>query len=420
MVRRRLSVLAGVLGVTVLACQLVAGIERVDKVGPPPPEAGPDTSVLDSSVPDPCKHVRPPPPPTVDDAPNDSIAAFYLALREVTLVPKGSAPVFGFDLDKACTCDTRPGTAFDGGASCASTRAVLCDADGGVDNQVASALRDYAAFIDIDNAANINARIARGEQTSIIVITSYNGLANDRDVKFGLFTSEGIKDGPGCAGSVTDANGFSSPGCCGEDNWTASASTVDNPGGNIVPKSVGAGYVTNYEFVVELDSPARVPFGGYRLTLGSPISRGRLVPLDDKLAPLDTSKAIVPATIKYWRVEDSVIGGRVPASELLAAMGTVNTPGDSGAGPKPPLCTSPLFGTVKQTLCDQIDINSSKLLDFIPSARCDAISIAISLTGGSVRVTRVEPVTAATNVCYPTADGGGPVAGPNGVDYQCP
>lgn len=416
MVRRRLAVLAVVLGATVLACQLVAGIERVDKVDPPPPEAGPDTA----RIPDPCNHVRPPPPPSVDDAPNDSIDAFYLALREVTLVPKGTAPVVGFDLDNACTCDKRPGTAFDGGASCVSNRAALCDFDGGVDNQVASALRDYSAFIDIDNSANINARIANGEQTSILVISKYNGRANDSDVKFGIFTSEGIKDGPGCPGSVTDANGFSTPGWCGEDNWTASASTVDNQGAGIIPKSVGTGYVTNYEFVVELNSPASVPFGGYRLTLGSPVSRGRLVPLDDKLVPLDTSRAIVPATIKYWRVEDSVIGGRIPASELLAAIGTVSTPGDAGGGPKPPLCTSPLFATLKSTLCDQLDINASKLLDFIPSARCDAISVAIGITAGSVRVTRTEAAKATSNVCYPSADGGGPANGQAGVDYRCP
>ncbi len=37
----------------------------------------------------------------------------------------------------------------------------------------------------------------------------------------------------------------------------------------------------------------------------------------------------------------------IPASELLAAIGTVNVPGDSGAGPKPPLCTSAPFGMGK-------------------------------------------------------------------------
>ena len=335
--RRRLAVIAGALGATVLACQLVAGIERVDKVDPPPPEAGPDVSVPDSATHDPCNHVRPPPPPTVDDAPNDSIDAFYLALREVTLVPAGAGEVLGFDLDNSCTCDTRPGTAFEGGASCASTHAVVCDVAGGVDNQVANGLKDYAGFLDLDKAANINARIASGELTTILVVTKYNGRANDSDVKFGIFTSEGMKDGPGCPGSTTDANGFWTPGWCGEDNWTASLSTVDNASGVIVPKSVGTGYVTNYQFVVELNGSASVPFAGYRLTLGSPISSGRLVPLDANLMPVDTSQGPALERIKHWRIDQAVMAGRVPASEVLAAMGTVNTPGETAAeGPGRP------------------------------------------------------------------------------------
>lgn len=419
--RRRSAFLLGAFGVAVVACQLVAGIERVEKADPAPPEAGPDLFVPDAAVPDPCLHVRPPPAPAVDDAPNDSLEPFYLALREVTLVPKGSEPVLGFDLDNACTCDTRPGAAFDGGPSCTSSRRVRCDSDGGVDNQVAIGLRDYSGFIDIDKAASINDRIASGEQTSILVVSKYNGRANDSDVKFGVFTSEGIRDGSPCPGAVTAANGFTTPGWCGEDNWTASSSSVDVGGSGIVPKSVGTGYVTNYQFVVELNSPASVPFGGYRLTLGSPISRGRLVPLNDKLEVVDTSNGPALDQIKHWRIDDSVIAGRVPVSELLAALGTVNTPGDAGGGPKPPLCTQPdTFNLLKATICDQIDVNASKLLDFIPNASCDAISVAIGLTAGSVRVTRTEPAAATTNVCYPTADGGGPMAGPSNVDYQCP
>ena len=79
-----------------------------------------------------------------------------------------------------------------------------------------------------------------------------------------------------------------------------------------------------------------------------------------------------------------------------------------------------LFPAFKSALCDQIDVNSSKLLDFIPNARCDAVSVAIGMTAGSVRVTRTEPATVVMNDCYPTADGGGPVKGPSGVNYQCP
>jgi hypothetical protein len=417
--RRTLAVLAGGLGATVLACQLVAGIERVDKVDPPPPEAGPDVVAVDAEVTDPCPHVRPPPPPTVDDAPAVSLEPIYLALREVTLSPSSPVGTVGYDLDRTCTCDSRPGAAFEGGASCVSGRAAQCDSDGGVDNQGGLALATYGTFVDIDKAANINGRIAEGKQTSIVVLTRYNGRANDSEVGFGLFTSEGMKDGPGCPGSVTDADGFTSPGWCGEDLWTASDTTVTGSDGNFVPRSAGTGYVTNYEFVVELNSPASIPFGGYKLTLGSPVSTGHLVPLDANLKPLDTSTPPAPELVKYWSVERAILGGRVPASELLAAAGTLFTPGDAG-GTRPPLCASPLFGALKSQICDQIDISASKAFDFIPNARCDSLSVGVALRAASVRVNRIVPTALSTNICYPTADGGGPMAGPSGVDYQCP
>jgi hypothetical protein len=417
--RRKLAVLSFVLGATVLACQLVAGIERVDKVDPPPAEAGPDVVVPDAYVADPCNHVRPPPPPTRDDAPAVNLEPIYLALREVALSPSTPLGAVGFDLDQSCTCDTRPGGAHEGGSSCESSRAAQCDSDGGVDNQGGLALATYASFIDIDKSASINDRIAAGLQTSFVVITRYNGRANDSEVGFGIFTSEGMRDGPGCPGSTTDVNGVTTPGWCGEDVWTATESTVTGTDGKVVPRSVGTGYVTNYEFVVELNSPASIPFGGYRLTLGSPVSTGHLVPLDANLMPLDTSNPASVDLAKYWRIERSVIGGRVPASELLGALGTVFAPGDAG-GPKPPLCASPLFPALKTQICDQVDISASKAFDFIPNAKCDSLSVGVGMTATSAKVNRIVAAEATTNICYPTADGGGPMAGPSGVDYQCP
>lgn len=119
MVRRRFGRLAlaslvslGVVA-SVVACQFVSGIERVDKVDPvveaQVPEAAPP--------PDPCAHLVPPPPPDVDDAPNEDIGAFYLGLRTISLTSEGGA-LTGFDLDRVCSCDTRPGAAFLGGGSC--------------------------------------------------------------------------------------------------------------------------------------------------------------------------------------------------------------------------------------------------------------------------------------------------------------
>ncbi len=416
--KRKLAAASFVLGCTVIACQLVAGIDRVEKTDPALPEAGPD-ALADSAIADPCAHVRPPPKPLTDDAPNDKLPDIYLAMRHVDLAPSTTnttAP--GFDLDLSCTCDTRMGSAFMGGASCTTGAKPFCDFDGGVDNQIFNFARDYAGFIDVDQAANINGRIQEGRQTVILVIKEYNGRANDSAVAFGTFQSEGMLEGATCPGSVT-TGGFTTPGWCGEDRWTASSASVDGTNGLFVPKSVGMGYVTNYQFVVELNNPAMVPFAGYRLALGSPVSSGRLVPLDSTLAPVDTSQGPALERIKYWRAENAVLSGRIPVSDLLAAVGTISTPGDSGPA-KPPLCTTSTFPTVKAALCGQIDINATKSLDFVPGAKCDAISVGIGISADSVRVETIAPANVTTNECYPSPDGGGPIGVEGGVDYRCP
>jgi hypothetical protein len=76
-------------GLAVVACQVVAGIEHVDKqqrgvaLDASDTETGP--TVADAS--DPCAHVRPPPPPANDDAPAEEIPPFYLALKTIKLIP---------------------------------------------------------------------------------------------------------------------------------------------------------------------------------------------------------------------------------------------------------------------------------------------------------------------------------------------
>jgi hypothetical protein len=416
--KRRALFVVLVLGIAGVACQVVAGISRVEQVDPTPDgtaegggEAGPP--------PDPCVHDVPPSMPENDDDPNTSIDEFYIALRSVTLVaPVGQT--LGFDLDGVCSCDDRAATARDGGQSCQGTKK-FCDADGGIDNQVATFATDFAPLIDIDKAANVNARIQHGQQTSLIVISKYNGRANDREVAFGLFTSEGIPANqamPGCPDAGSEG-AFLYPGWCGKDKWTVSASTIVQLGGKFTPKAVGTGYVSNYRFVVRFTGVASVPFAGYRLSIGSPVSSGRLVPLDGNLQPLDTSAGAPPKDkIAFWRLDEGILAGRIPVTELLAAVGTVNAPGGDG-GPGAHLCSSPTFAAVKSEVCGRQDINSTLNLDFATGARCDALSSAIGLTGGPAQVDAIVNAPVDTNDCYPNEDGGGPVGYP-AVTYRCP
>lgn len=420
MVKRKLALLAVVLGASAFACQLVAGIERVEKVDPADAAVAVDGGpVADAAPPaDPCLHVTPPPPPAVDDAPNDRIDDFYLALRTVSLVPPG-VPLPGFDLDRACTCDPRPETAFLGRSSCTTTGRPLCDLDGGVDNQMGAFLKDYASFLDIDKAANINGRIDEGQRTAIVVISKYNGRANDKEVGFGIFVSEGIREGASCPGSMP-LEGFFTPGWCGKDVWTISSGSVTASGTGFVPKAVGVGYVSNYRFVTTFNGVVGIPFGSYRLALGSPVYQGRFVPLDENRQPLEPTPDLGPDRIKAWRAVDGNLGGRIQISELLAALGTVNTPGTDSGGNPPTLCTQPAFLALKSSLCEQVDVTSTSALDFAEGARCDAVSVGVAVTADTVQVRGFVDADEVSNECYPTADGGGPIDGPAGVDYQCP
>ncbi len=391
--RGRLTIAAFAL-LGLLACQLIVGIERVDKSAPP--AAAEDAAVQLEAGADPCSHARPPPPPTRDDAPNDTLDRIYLGLRTVTLVPPNTA---GFDLDHSCTCDVRPNTAFDGGASCATMSKPKCDSDGGVDNELGGLFRSYAGFVDIDKAADIDGIIASGRQNSILVISKYNGRANDNDVAFGIFSSEGMREGPACPSSTT-VDGFSTPGWCGEDVWTASSLTVQRSGDSFVPKVVGTGYVTNYRFVVEFGAPLLLPFGGNALEVSSAVATGRLVPLDEKLEIVETATAASFDRIRYWRAEEGTIGGRIASADLLFAVGLVNNAGDGGGTNKPLLCTLPQFAALKSAICDHVDVSHSTSLDFTADARCDALSIAIGTTAASVKIGKIaEPAPPPPNTC---------------------
>ncbi len=417
--KRRALFAALVLSFAGVACQVIAGISRVEQVDPPPdsaPEAAPEAA----PPPDPCHHVVPPPIPEMDDDPTTSIDEFYLALRSVTLVAPAGGPPFGFDLDGVCSCDRRPNTAYDGGQSCRQAGEKICDADGGVDNQVSTLATDFGLLFDINKDANVNARIQSGTQTSFVVISKYNGRANDREVAFGLFTSEGIPDTqaePGCP-DAGRGNGHLAPGWCGNDKWSVSTSTVNQFGTKFTPKSVGIGYVSNYRFVVRLSGTAGVPFAGYRLALDAPISSGRLVPLDANLQVLDTSAGPPPKNlIAFWRLDDGVLAGRIAVSELLAAIGTVGVPGGDGGAH---VCANPmLFDSIKGEVCKRADLNVTPNLDFAAGAACDALSTGIALTGFPAKVEGFVTAPVDQNDCYPTEDGGGPIGFP-GVTYRCP
>jgi len=145
--KRKIAVVAMVLGVTVIACQVVAGIERVDKTDPVAVDAGPDAIAVDSSIADSVR-AR----PAADEAPRRRRRPRQAA-RHLPRAPSRRSRAVGDEHDRArlrprsvVHVRTRPGTASTAARRAPRSKAVLrCRR--GIDNQIFNFARDYAAFI---------------------------------------------------------------------------------------------------------------------------------------------------------------------------------------------------------------------------------------------------------------------------------
>jgi hypothetical protein len=394
MVRRRLALLAAACGGALFACQVLAGIERTDKTAVPTPDVDAAIRPQDAGPPDPCVHTVPPGPPARDDDAGGKLEPIYFAIREMYLGarPDGGAGPPGFDLDNSCTCDTRAFTAHDGGPSCVHKNEVLCDPDGGLDNQVYAALQPYASsVVDVDKAAGLNDQITDGALGLLFYLTDYNGERNDLQVRVGGIISSGVRDGAGCGG---DASPWASdpphypPQWCGRDRWSVLRSSVLE--GTEIPAQLGDGYVTDGQVVYTVDR-AQVFFGTVPLQLASVKVSARLSRVGGK-----------------WRLDDGVIAGRAETSELLAAAGLL-VYDNLGY-----FCQqSVLFATVKSLLCGGADVTNAPAFDFTDRP-CTSISLALSF--------RAEQASSAP----PLADAGlvdpaNPCKRPAGDPlYQCP
>lgn len=410
---RRTAALAISLGVLGFACQLVAGIDRVDKS-----TAVADVQAQDapSAAPnaDPCVHSGLPGPPAVDDDPSRELPPIVLALSRFSLKNDGDA-VPGIDLDGVCTCDERVGTAHDGGESCVRKGKIACDSEGGVDNAFATVAEEFAIAIDVDQLAGVNDSIALGKLGALLFIRKYNGLANDREVELGIAASQGLF-ATTCPNAVPDdgGRGTFSPGWCGDDAWSYAPGSM--AGG--FPVAWASGHVTDYQVVVALDRAATLPFGGVGLAMGAPLFFGKLVPLGDDFEPRDPSLPPTPSQERLYRLEQGLIVGRAPVSDLLAAAGAAVAPG-GGAGNARYMCQNEAtYLVVQNRLCAATDIARSPKLDFVSGYPCDAISMTVHVTALPARVAEEYAPPPSNNPCV-AVDGGPSDSGTSVKTYSC-
>lgn len=346
---------------------------------------------------DPCDHAKPPGPPIADDDATGELLPFWVGVREILFTTSKDAPPVGFDLDDVCTCDTRPGTARGGVASC-KKNAPTCDTTRGIDNATGNLVNTLSPLYPVD--ALPNRLIGKGRRTLVIEISKYNGKPNDKDVGVAIAMSEGIRT-QGCPSSVFDPSTNTwSPGWCGDDAWTLKKDTLLPS--TTKPLLQANGWVRDGRLGFDLPT-VTLPFSEVAtVDVAFAAFSGKLVPLGEDLAPRDPSRPPTTRELRLWSLEDAVAAGRIRATQLLASLGTIEQTSD--AGPTY-LCQSSAFPLLRSGVCDAVDIARSRAFDFDDQTKCDALSMGVAFKAFPILAGAVIDAPASANPCIPGPSG---------------
>jgi hypothetical protein len=358
--RRRLA-FATVTALGAAGCALILGID--DKPLRQPVEAGPD----------PCEHHVPPSPPDKDD---DELTRkrYTLALRSVD-VGTTDAGLLGFDLDNSCTC-VATGGAHDAAPACATKTAppeppVACDGVGGID----SAFNGIATVQSALQGGLQNQEVECGRRTMLVIISNYNGLANDKEVQLAMVITPGIQTAHDAGEPPSGCNGpgqttVYAPHWDGTDVWSSNTDFVVK--GTREPKLAAKGFVKNWTLVIHAsgEEAFTVPVGPVTMEAHQTTIVGQIEPLDEAGSPLDPQAPGTRASTIKLRGQ---VAGRVAITEMLKGLQNVEARVFNGF-----LCPGNLFyDSIKNTLCASLDVMTSAAQDFT-GGDCDGISIAVA------------------------------------------
>lgn len=348
----------------------------------PPTPAGPDAG--DGG--DGCEHALLPTRPIEPDGFLETPLVF--AMDQVTFGSKdaGTATV-GYDLDNACTCSPHPETCVP-----RTGAPPHCDAPGGRDNSIAAITGTFTGPFSIE--AYINKQLAGGNAGLLITISGYNGLADDANISIGLLPSIGrfdrATDGGTGMDKITD----------GGKRWSYDPNFDQKT--NLANAIQFFGYVRDH-VAVAITSSGNLPLAGLDISL----SKGFFV---------------APIKMNPPRIEDGVLGGRWPLSNVAASVGRFSL---EGFGIPGKLCQTDYF-TQKflPALCAASDIAANEADDG-KGKPCDALSVAFTFhaseaeKGDPIPLPQVGP-------CFPLLPDGGQFDPGDGGDaglpppVQCP
>jgi hypothetical protein len=389
--RLRRALLVGVfalVGLAAWACELVAGIGE-DHLTVAGKDAAPE-----AAAPPGCIHADPPGRPEGGPTPAPTQQTFVLAMRSINLQVRDDAgAVIGYDLDGVCTCDPREHR----GLSCISPKSqpIPCDDDGGVDNESTHLFANLAGLSQAARLVEAPQEALGCGQLDILIVISYNGLANDPAARMVPLGSHGIRT-PHVGEAPLSDGGCSGQGpgppfpsrWDGTDEWSVATNSVARKAG--APPAVTAafndGWVNDFELVVDArNGLSEWPFvvGTSLVVFRSPVLTGRLVPLDanGNDLPVDDHGNIL-GTVANFRLTNALVLGRVQLDDLLSGIGASPT----GTDFSPYVCgLGALYDGFKEKLCATGDIMSDRFGDF-QGRSCDAVSFGVNFEAYPARI----------------------------------
>lgn len=338
--RRRILLASAAFASSLLACQIIIGIEDEPGV-PAAPDAGPG-----------CDLHHPVAPGNLIATPGQLGTKFY-AIRTYHVRVRDTPPL-GYDLDERCTGfpDASINT-----PSCVSPTADqdAGDDDGGVDNAFGRLAERIPSFGVPDFAGEgFSSSADRAIQTILVQLSDYNGQPNDNNVSVGLVSVKRISRA-GCDTNdvVFDPGEARWDGC---DVWNR----VDEPPDSWIE---GATIRTLEGYVVDNKLVARRP--GMKITFGL---TGASLTVDGALI----TATIVPRDTGGIELRDGIIAGRVETGNFIQFAGRLELDPDS------PICKfrTEAFLSFKETVCRLRDIRFDPATDS-KNLPCDAISFAL-------------------------------------------
>jgi hypothetical protein len=377
---RRAAVAAAIALGAAASISLACGPGDIGDLTAGRPDAGVETGVVDSAI---CIHASAPERPTTPDGPNvpPLVFAFDSVRFDTSEVDGGPPKPQGLDLDHTCTCDD-PKLEPESCIPPDSGTKRPCDGVDGRDNAagplVAGALSTGKNF----GPGAFQEQVRAGAFNVLAVLQGWNGQPDDPNVVVGLQLSAGIE------GTESDA-GRQRPKFDGTDVWTVTPGSVVG-GSDLVGKDCRKIVTTCIASKSDANAYVRGGVLVAHADLSLPIITGTTSFTMEFVAATVMARIVQEGAV-YRLVGE--IDGRWPTDRLLTSMVRIPNPLNPGHA----LCASDsgleLYGFIKKSACDGVDLTADPARDRT-SARCDAISNAISFTSVTATVGAVfEPLS---------------------------